>query len=203
MSYLNLQIGDQVAAADVGGLFEPGPARWFALLCLAQREEQAEAWLSRRGVYSFHPVTVRRSRVRGRVREYQRRYLPGYVFARFGGAPIYHRVLESPFIFGALLRSDGEWGVLGPDGLTALHEMRARDDRIEEQRRELRRAAKRVRSLRVGERALFRAGPFAGQNCEVVDIAGGGVKVRLELFCQSSLVEVRSRDLVGVANEGG
>ncbi|MBR9840221.1 MAG: hypothetical protein GYB50_20360 [Rhodobacteraceae bacterium] len=182
--YLSLRVGDAVPTEDSpAAIFGRGGSAWYALLCRPQQERHAESWLAARGVYAFHPVTSRRTRVRGKLREYERRYLPGYVFARFDGIPVPHRVLTSPFLTGALCRSDGQWGVLGPKRLAALHEMRARDLRQEDERQEQKRRAAAARRVRAGDRAMFRAGPFEGLPCEVVEIdAAGGVKVRFDLF---------------------
>ncbi|WP_335946114.1 transcription termination/antitermination NusG family protein [Salipiger bermudensis] len=199
-SFLTLQVGDTIPAeGGAAPLFEAGSSCWYALLCRPQQERQAESWLAARGVYAFHPVTSRRTRVRGRVREYERRYLPGYVFARFGGVPVPHRVLTSPFLTGALCRSDGQWGVLGPKRLASLHEMRARDLRQEDERHEQKRKAAAARRVRAGGRAMFRAGPFEGFQCEVVEIdAAGGVKVRFELFGRENSVTTTGETLVGL-----
>ncbi|MGR3376045.1 transcription termination/antitermination NusG family protein [Salipiger abyssi] len=196
--YRELEVDDVVLRDKaVAPICKPGPAGWYALLCAPQRERQAEAWLAARGVYAFHPVTVRRSRQRGRVREYHRRYLPGYVFARFAGVPVAHRVLASPFLFGALCRRDGEWGVLGPKRLAALHEMRIRDERQEQDRRARKKAAAAARRVRAGDTALFRAGPFAGLQCEVVELlADGGARVQLELFGRPTPATASPDDLV-------
>lgn len=196
--FLSLRIGDTVPVESSStSIFEAGDSAWYALLCRPQQERQAESWLAARGVYAFHPVTSRRTKVRGRVREYERRYLPGYVFARFGGVPVPHRVLASPFLTGALCMSDGQWGILGPKRLASLHEMRARDLRQEDERREQKRRADAARRVRAGDRAMFKAGPFAGLHCEVVEIcAAGGIKVRFELFGRENSVTTTGTTLV-------
>ncbi|GHF71083.1 hypothetical protein GCM10017056_47500 [Seohaeicola zhoushanensis] len=175
-------------AADAGNraIFSVGPQRWYALRVPPQREDQAEAWLLRRGVYAFHPVLSRRSVQHGRVREYQRRYLPGYVFARFPGDPLEHLVAGTPFILGALCRSSGHWGILRPQGLRAIYAMRKIDAASEEARK----AVRRRQLLHPGDRALFHTGPFAEFPCEVIEIkADGGAKVRLQLFGREILAD--------------
>lgn len=203
-SYLGLKVGDVIdGEGDDRALFRPGAKRWYALLCRPQQEVQAERWLAARGVYAFHPVTRRKSKVRGVEREYDRRYLPGYVFARFGGDPICHRVTASPFLHGALSMASGEWGVLGAQRLRALHEMRVRDEKREADQAERSRRALQARRVRVGSEAMFRAGPFVGHHCEVVEVtAKGGVKVRFKLFSHGALVEARGCDLVGLGQKG-
>lgn len=197
-----LSIGDVVpAGCGPVTVYVAGPARWYALRVSPQREDQAEAWLSRRGVYAFHPVLMRKVRRMGKVREYARRYLPGYVFARFPGAAVPHRLIGRCGITDALRCSDGSWGVLEPSDLRALHAMRKVDAETEEQRRAIRAADRRAETVRAGERALFHAGPFVGTYCEVVELlpADGTAKVRLRLFGADMVVQVGTVDLVGVA----
>lgn len=171
-------------------LVEPGAPVWIALRVQSQHEDQVEAWLALRGVYAFHPVLMRRTRVKGRARDYARRYLPGYVFARFPGLPLVARVMACPWITGALCGSGGGWAVLEPADLRALHGLRRIDA--------AQAAAARARAvLRPGDRALFRAGPLAGQPCEVADLKGaGGVVVRLRLFGGDMAVTTTAADLV-------
>lgn len=199
-----LSVGDIVAeAGGVAAIFGAGPARWHALRVGPQREEQAEAWLRRRGVLAFHPVLMRRVRRMGRVREYARRYLPGYVFARFPGEALPHRIVGHCGLIGALCRADGHWGVLDPADLRALYAMRRIEAETEAQRRAMRAASRRATMVRAGEPALFRAGPFAGVHCEVVEMtAEGGAKVRLALFGREVEMLSPVSDMVGIARSG-
>jgi len=194
-----LSVGDVIAATlvDVPGLWFDGPAGWYALTCRPQREEAAERWLAARGVYAFHPVVGRMVRVRGHVRDYTRRYLPGYVFARFAGVPRPFAVMTCPFLTGALCLSSGHWGQLHRSGLRALHAMRA-VDAAQEARRDGARARKAAAArLRVGDTALFRSGPMAGQRCEVVELTPEfGARVRLTLFGGLVPVKADVQDLV-------
>lgn len=195
-----LRVGDVVGyQTDRGGIYVPGPARWYALRVRPQREDQAEAWLSMRGVYGFHPVLMRKVRRHGRDREYARRYLPGYVFARFPGDPLVHEVLSCPFVMGALTLQggDGEWGVLEPRKLRAIYSMRKIDAEAMAAR-EAERARRRARAaLRTGDCVLFKGGVFAGFRSEVVELrADGGVQVRLELFGRETLVGANASDLM-------
>lgn len=186
-----------------GALYHPGPKRWYALRVAPQREDQAEAWLKLRGVYSFHPVQTRKVRRFGKVREYDRRYLPGYVFASFAGDPVVHGVLACPFITGALVRSDGVWGVLEPRKLRAIHAMRGLDAETEEARRVEVARRKRLSAVRVGDAALFRSGPFEAFDCEVIEVkAAGGVKVKLSLFGREVVSEASPDDLERVRKPG-
>lgn len=199
-SFLSLSVGDSVSLGHApAALVSPGPARWYALRVTPQREDQAEAWLRLRGVYAFHPVLMRRVTRAGKVRDYARRYLPGYVFARFRGEPRAHLVLNCPFITGALCRSDGDWGVLEPQKLTAIHAMRKLDAEGEVARK-VKAAQRRAASLaRPGEAAMFTGGAFAGARCEVVELnADGGATVRMSLFGGEVLVAAQAADLVGL-----
>jgi len=186
-----------VAQGGRDPIFRPGASGWYALTVAPQREDQAEAWLARRGVYGFHPVLTRKRRRFGRVVEHHRRYLPGYVFARFVGAPVVHAVLSCPFVTGAITLADGRWGVLDPAGLRAIHAMRRRDAEAEAARRAAAARQRRARMLSVGDAAMFRSGPFSGFRCEVVDLpAGGGATVRLVLFGREVVTPADGADLV-------
>jgi len=196
-------IGVAPAPRGLPGIVGEGPPRWHALRVAPQREDMAEAWLRLRGVYGFHPVLMRRVRVRGVLRDYARRYLPGYVFARFSGAPVCWRVLECPFILGALTLTGGVWGVLEPDRLRQMHAMRRLD--AEGQALRARQAAvRRAQAMvQVGDGALFTGGAFVGQRCEVVDLRGdGGASVRMRLFGSDVLVSAQVADLLRL-HKGG
>lgn len=180
-------------------LCNPGPVRWHALFVLPQKEDQAEAWLRRRGVYGFHPVTTRRTTRAGRTREYHRRYLPGYVFARFPGEAMPHEVLACPFIQGALTRADGAWGVILPNDLRSLHAMRRVDEDADRARRAEERMRRRRQSIQRGEAALFKSGAFVGHHCEVVQVlADNGAKVSFKLFGREVLTTTPIADLVAI-----
>lgn len=193
------------AGQDVAGslICHPGSARWYALRVAPQREDQAEAWLRMRGVYAFHPVLPRKVKRFGKVCEYQRRYLPGYVFARFPGEPVVHAVTASPFITGAITMADGRWGKLDPSGLRAIHAMRRVDEAAEAARRADRARQRRASAVRAGDSAMFRSGPFAAFCCEVVELrADGGARVRLNLFGREVVAQAAPRDLVRLAKGG-
>jgi transcription antitermination factor NusG len=197
------RIGDVLPPRDVAGIVLPGPSRWYALRVAPQREDEVEVWLHRRGVYAFHPVTERKVCLRGVSRVYHRRYVPGYVFARFGGEPVVHRVMTCPWVTGALCRADGQWGILDPSRLAAIHAMRKRDERMQQQAAKdqaRRRAASRMRA---GDRAMFRVGPFAELPCEVVElVTDGEVRLRLSLFGRDVVVAGSADDLVPLRKAG-
>lgn len=200
-SYLELEIGDHAPMLGDRAIFTAGAPRWYALRVLPQAEDQAEAWLARRGVYAFHPVMERRLVRLGKPRVYHRRYLPGYVFARFSGEPVVHRLAASPFISGAICRADGTWGPLNPSELRALHDMR-RVDAASEARR-ISQAARRQRegALKVGDRVMFRVGPFAELRAEVISLrACTGTTVRLHLFGREVDLQADNCDLIALKN---
>lgn len=194
----NFRIGDVVPVVDhKAAIFAPGKSRWHALWVSPQREDQVEAWLRQRGVYSFHPVQARKLVRCGKVRQYHRRYLPGYVFARFKGEPVVHQVMTCPWVMGALCRSNGEWGVLEPGSMQSIHSMRKIDteQRVFEAAQRARRISDAM--LRKGDRVMFRSGPLTGFGAEVVTlIAEGGARVSFQLFGRETLLDAQPCDLV-------
>lgn len=201
--YLSIAPGDVLPPVARADLVNDGPARWHALRVAPQREDQAEDWLRRRGVYAFHPV-LRRVVVRmGRRSEQQRRYLPGYVFARFPGVAVISRVMACPWITGAICLSGGEWGILDPKDLQAIHYMRATDRKARAAEAEAAELRRRRRMILPGQAAMFRSGPLAGQSCEVAEIdAQGGARVVLRLFGHQQMVQARTVDLVPIRKAG-
>lgn len=198
-----LRIGDVLPPRDVAGIVLPGPSRWYALRVAPQREDEVEGWLRKRGVYAFHPVLKRQTRARGVVRTYHRRYLPGYVFARFCGDPVVHMVMSCPWVIGALCRADGHWGVLEPSKLRAVHAMRKRDERIEGSRAEEMLRRREAARMRAGDMVMFRVGPFAEFPCEIVElVADGGVRLRFQLFGREVLVDSSPTDLLPMRKVG-
>lgn len=198
--FLALRRGDSLPAAPRADLVNDGPPRWHALRVSPQREDQAEDWLRLRGVYAFHPVLRRVTTRMGKRVEHQRRYLPGYVFARFPGAAVISRVMSCPWITGAVCLSGGEWGVLDPQALRAIHAMRATDRKARAAAAEAAELRRRRRIVLPGQAAMFQAGPLAGQSCEVIEIdAQGGARVALPLFGQQALVvQAAVADLIPV-----
>lgn len=178
---MTFHIGQVVPAGqdwDRRAIFTDAPARWHALTVQSQREDQVEAWLSRRGVYAFHPIKSRKKRQRGKLVEYRQRYLPGYVFAKFPGVAIQHRVMGCPWITGAICLPDGQWGVLSPGDLRGIHAMRGTDDAKE-------RARINARRINRGDRVRVLGGLAGeeGQVVEVLEISGEGrVKFKLRMF---------------------
>lgn len=192
------RIGDRVdSLVGPSPLWSPGAPRWHALRVAPLAEARVEAWLRQRGVDAFHPVVVRQVRERGRLVTRERRYLPGYVFARFPGVPVIHAVCGHRDVYGAICRADGNWGVLDPASLQAIKGMRRVEADLTGRRlAEVERARAALR-VRAGDRALFRAGPLAGQACEVVELRpDGGAVLRLRLFGVEALVKGAAVDLV-------
>ncbi|MEN9060017.1 transcription termination/antitermination protein NusG [Ponticoccus litoralis] len=153
-----------------------GGSRWHALTVPPQKEDAAEAWLKLRGVYSFHPVTRRTTKLRGKVIERESRYLPGLVFASFPGVAVRSRVTDCPFITGAITLKSGHWGIIVPDDIRRLHAMRSIDD---EQKRQRSEAAK----IRKGDRVRVLSGLLGeGQEVEVFEIRAGRARFKLHMF---------------------
>lgn len=178
MHYGSLNVGDTVPVeteADARALYRPGEPRWHGVVVPPMREGQCEAWLERRGVYSFHPVTYRTVTIRGKRKRIESRYLPGYVFARFPGPAIWHRVMASLFVADAIRMSSGDPAILAPADLTNIHAMRAIDEAAEEARRN---AAK----IRRGDRVRMLSGIFEGEAVEVLSLDNGRVKIGMTLF---------------------
>ena len=156
-------------------IFLDGQPRWHGLIVRPMREDQAEGWLEQRGVYAFHTVPERKRVIKGKQRRYVSRYLPGYVFARFPGHAIMHRVTSSMFIRDTIRLSDGRPAVLDPRDLRQLHAMREVDQ-------EQRDAAKRAKSIRKGDRVRIMTGVMAGQEVEVLDLSNGRAKFMVRMF---------------------
>lgn len=182
------EIGDVVepdgtrAPIHSTGIFTGHP-RWHALMVSSQREQAAEAWLSLRGVYAFHPVTKRVSVIRGKQVPRESRYLPGYVFARFPGRADRHRVMACPFITDALRVQSGAWGVIVPADIRKLHAMRSVDAAQE-------RARKDAQIIRKGDRVrVLGSGPDDGPEVEVHEIVAGKARFRLHMFGADRIVE--------------
>lgn len=152
-----------------------GDPRWYGLIVMPQKERQAEAWLALRNVYAFHPVKHKTVKIRGKVKRNESRYLPGYVFARFPGEIIWHRVQDSPFIRDAIRVSSGRPAVLNPDDLTAIYAMRHVEDAEAE-------TLRRARTIRPGDRAAILSGVFSGQEVEVAEIRAGNAVLRINMF---------------------
>lgn len=172
--------------AEIGALAPPLPyPRWYALIARPQKEAAARAWLDRHGVVSFYPVTDARKMRRGKPVHYERKYLPGYLFAQFPGEPVWHVLLASPFVHDVIRLHNGTPGILHPDTLQRLHAMRQMDQEIEVKRRYR-------KMIRVGDRAKVRSGPFEGFEVETVEVdaASGKGKFAIMLFGGPSNAEM-------------
>lgn len=158
-----------------GGAFAGHP-RWHGLMVRPQREAATVAWLELRGVYAFYPVTAKRRIVRGKPLEYESKYLPGYVFARFPGRAIINRVMACPFISGALTVESGAWGIIRPLDMRKLHAMRSTDAQQQEQKAQ---AAK----IQKGDRVKVLEGLWQeGQTVEVIEVRAGKARFKIHMF---------------------
>lgn len=148
---------------------------WHALLCHPQRETRAKDWLARRGVKAFFPVEQKARIVRGVRTEFQSRILPGYLFARFTAAPIWHRIFGAPYIRDAIRLCSGQPARIHPASLQSLLQLRAVAELIEE-----RMAA--AKALRAGSRARIASGPYEGHEVEIQTIGQGRARFTLMLL---------------------
>ena len=169
-------------------VYIPGPPRWYALTVQSQCEGKVGAWLHEQGVYSFHPVKRRTRLAKGREVTTESRYLPGYVFARFPGQPIRHRIASRcPWITGAVTVQSGAWAILRPHDLTALHRMRSLDTMQERQRR---RESRRRNRIAPGDRVAILSGLWEdSEGHEVIELRGGQAIVRIQMLGADRLVE--------------
>ncbi len=181
-----IRIGDVVPyAPPQRALYVPGPPdtppRWYALRCAPLREEAAARHLKDRGVPSFFPVKVKVVTIRGRKMERRQMFLPGYLFAAFPGAPLWHRVIDHDdpkrLIRGVLCLASGTPGELREDDLADLKALAARDDKAEAE-------AKARATVKVGDlvRLPDLIDPDGAPRVVVGLTAKGGVVVRLTLF---------------------
>jgi transcription antitermination factor NusG len=162
----------------VRDLFHPGAPRWHALVTAPQAETKAEGWLGAHvpGCDAFHPVQAYRVRIRGREHDRHRRYIPGYVFARFPGPVIWHRLFAfCPYVRDAIRLTSGLPAALDPRDLVRLHGMRAADEAQEQ-------AKARARLFNRGDRVRVLGGLWAGQETELLDVEGTTGTIRVRLF---------------------
>ena len=165
-------------------IYTPDPTpHWFALMVNPQREIAARKWLDRRGVYSFFPVKKERRHIRNAWVERESRYLPGYLFARFPGAPKWFMIFDSPFIHNAIRASNGYPGRIDPDSLQAIRAMASVDHEIEARWHIATRPQK-------GDRVRIKSGAFAGYETEVVEIVHGKVRLPLRLLGHGVAVDI-------------
>lgn len=169
-----MHVGD-ISALERPPLYVEGTPAWHCLRVMPQREDDCEAWLDRRGVYAFHPVTVRYQTHKGQRIKRVSRFIPGYVFARFPGRINWHAVHASPLVADAIRMRDGRIACLMESDLTAL---RAMSDR--EQRERERRAA--AQMIRKGDRVRLASGPFEGSEVEVLSLKAGRATFSLHMF---------------------
>lgn len=132
----------------------------------------------------------------GRQVEAVRCYLPGYVFARFPGTVLRHRVAACQMVTGAVTLCSGEWGCLDPYGLRAIIAMRKVDHARRSAEQRMRRAARR---LSPGDRAVVIGGLFGEARVEVVSIEAGEVRFRVAMFGGDVLATATADQMVKIA----
>lgn len=182
----NYFVGDTLPPVEAKALITPGPPRWHCLIVYPQREAPTRIWLGEHGIDSFYPVTISRQRYRGRDISRVRRYLPGYVFANFGGDPIWWRIMgdDRQNVRDVLRLHDGTPGWLHEDTLTQLQAMREVDKELEERKRQ-------ARTIRKGDRVRIKTGPFKDfTDVEVKEIKGLRGMFEVMIFGRPTPVEV-------------
>lgn len=147
--------------------------RWHCLLAYPQAESKARAWLDRKGLEAFYPVeTIQRPRKPA----YERRYLPGFVFARFPGDVLWHELFRvCPFVHDVLRFRSGIPGRIRASDLTSIMAMRSVDQAQAAEQQARKRIFK-------GARVRITEGPMEGFESEVVEIRAGRAKLTITLF---------------------
>jgi hypothetical protein len=114
---------------------EIGGERWHALKCYPQMEYRAKCWLGRHGALdALYPVKRDTKTQMGRKVTREIRFVPGLVFARFPGEPVWANLLDSPFVYDAIRLSTPDrngilWpGILHESTIEAIKEMRDRGE---------------------------------------------------------------------------
>jgi transcription antitermination factor NusG len=168
----------------------PAPPRWHALIVMPRKERVAKEWLAERGVpEAFFPVRVASYRAAGKERKVEHPHIPGYLFARFDGEPLWHAILMRPEravasgIREVIRMRDGQPGILTEPSLERLYAMASRAEEITRAHRQARaiRARDRVRSVS----QLLPAGEF-----EVVEIVGQRCRIEVEIFGAKRAIDV-------------
>ena len=169
-----------------------GDPRWHCLFTRQQSESAAVKRLAALGIEAFYPVTERQVTNRGKTRVIQSRYLPGYVFARFPGDPVWHELWPAcTFITDVLRLRSGSPGIIRQADLTNIMAMRATD--MEQDR------ARKARSLIRRGRVRLRAGPFEGQVVELHTLTSSRGKFTIPLFGSAVEGEANLSDMEQVA----
>jgi len=169
-----IQIGDVFPWEPAQGILGPELAapQWYILRTVSQKEKGAAAKLEKQGVpETWYPAEeawrIQRNAKRDRV-AYERLIAPGYLFALFDRAPVWHRISAQMkgYVTGVVGVEDRPYAV--PESVLA--QMRLVPKRIELLRQEETardKAARLAREPAAGQRAQLTEGPFAGM---VVDI---------------------------------
>jgi len=191
--FRNVEIGDvvpvEVPPMHMRPLWAFGEARWHIVVAKPQKEDAVVDWLTRADVYAFYPVRERRKLNQfGKQVVREVKYLPGYVFARFPGPAAQARVLASPAVSRVIATSAGLWGIVQPERLRRIYEMRPRTDEDDAAREKIRVA----QGLKPGDRVRPLSGMWDGAGAvEVIGIRSKGkVVVSLPMFGAEVPVEL-------------
>jgi transcription antitermination factor NusG len=141
-----------------------------------QSEGKVRTWLGDRDVFAFYPVTESTRYRQGRDYTHEQRFIPGYVFAHFNGAPRWHLLTwEHPWITGVIRRHDGEPGWLTEDSIAGLKAMRSTAEILTNKQRH-------ARTIRKGDKVRIRDGVHQDRQTEVVELRGAMGIIRIEIF---------------------
>lgn len=163
-----MKVGDEVEPAPKRAMVKTGRPRWHVFVVQPMSEDSVRAWFARRGIEAWFPTEQawrRVPRARRKRVPYERRLVPGYVFARFDGEPVWSEVRKCRW----LRRVVGCDGRPAPVSDDAMAEMARVPWRLEA----MRKAAEEARRIVPGDRALIRDGAMAGWVVEVREVHAG------------------------------
>lgn len=163
-----MRIGDKVAAVPREALTQAGTPRWHVFVVEPMREAGVRAWFEWRGLEAWYPTETAWRRVargpRAKV-AYERRLVPGYVFVRFEGAPVWSAVRRCRWLRRVVGR-DGRPAAVSDAGMAEMA-------RVPQRLEAMRRAAQEARRIGPGDRARIRDGAMAGWVVEVSEVHAG------------------------------
>ncbi len=170
---------------------------WFILTTPPQREVAARAWLERIGVAeTWFPTEEAWKSVRGQSKQvaYQRRIVPGYIFALFDREPVWDVMFEQGRgkISGVVGVYERPYAV----PMKVMQAMKLVPERIERIRQAETAREKAIRLARlpaVGQRATLTIGPLAGRIVQVERIDRGIAAFIMEGVRGTAAIEALER----------
>jgi transcription antitermination factor NusG len=155
---------------------------WYVLRTQSKRELAAHEMLRDRGITSMVPMEhrlVRPSRHSKRRELRSRPLMFGYLFLRAEAELPWQEIRDVPDIRG-FIAQDGEPYALPPsdvERLLSLSSVSAADNDPD-------------KPIRPGDEAVIISGPFAGRTIKVDDIVGQRVRMLMEIFGSTKIVEL-------------